>query len=72
LLAAYLLGFNFWKSVLFIFLGVLIAATIVTTLSLMGWTGAIIALTVFSLLILKKLIDLHKDYQQKRKSNGTI
>lgn len=42
-LAAYLFGLKFWKSILFIFLGVLIAATVVTVLTSLKWIGAGIA-----------------------------
>jgi uncharacterized membrane protein len=41
--AAFLLGMRFWPSFLSILGGVLIAGIIVTVLSLLGWTGAIIA-----------------------------
>jgi uncharacterized membrane protein len=42
-LAAVLFGLKFKHSLLFIFIGVLIAGIIVTCLSLLGWVGAIIA-----------------------------
>ncbi len=42
-IAAVLLGMNFSRAALSIFLGVLIAGVIVTCLTLLGWTGAIIA-----------------------------
>jgi len=42
-LAAYLFGLKFWKSILFIFLGVCIAAVVVTLLSSLKWIGAGIA-----------------------------
>ena len=54
-LAAVLLGLKFKHAFLSIFAGILIAGSIVTCLSLLGWTGAIIAgigligLTVFGL-----------------------
>jgi len=48
--AAFLFGIKFWPSLLFISLGVLIAAAIVTALVLMGIWGAIIAGTVLSAL----------------------
>jgi len=44
-LAAYLFGLKFWKSILFIFLGVCIAAVVVTLLSSLKWIGACIAVT---------------------------
>ena len=42
-LAAYLFGLKFWKSILFIFLGICIAAIVVTFLSSLKWIGAAIA-----------------------------
>jgi len=54
--AAFLMGMRFWPAFLSILGGVIIAGVIVTVLSLLGWTGAIIAgvalgaLAVFSAL----------------------
>lgn len=59
-LAAYIFGLNFWKSILFIFIGVLSAGIIVTLLSILGWIGAIIALSVLAILIVIKIINLIK------------
>ena len=42
-LAAYLLGLSFWKAILFIFFGVLIAGVVVSFLTSLKWLGAIIA-----------------------------
>ena len=42
-MAAFLMGIPFWKSMLYILLGVMIAGVIMTALSLMGWMGAILA-----------------------------
>ncbi len=42
-LAAYLLGLKFWKSILFIFFGVLIAGVVVSFLASLKWLGALIA-----------------------------
>ena len=42
-IAAFLCGLRFDRSLLFITLGVIISGVIVTTLTLMGWLGAIIA-----------------------------
>ena len=42
--AGWLLGLNFWRSMLSIFFGVLAAGVIMTALSLLGWIGAGIAL----------------------------
>ena len=49
-MAGWLLGINFWRSMLSIFFGVLGAGVIMTALALLGWIGAIIAgiaLTLF-------------------------
>ena len=42
-LIAVILGMNFWHSFLAILWGVLLSAIVITTLCLLGWTGAIIA-----------------------------
>ena len=42
-MAAFLMGIPFWKAMLYILLGVMIAGVIMTALSLMGWLGAWIA-----------------------------
>lgn len=42
-MVAFLMGVPFWKSMLYILLGVMIAGVIMTVLSLMGWGGALIA-----------------------------
>ncbi len=42
-LAAYLLGLKFWKSIMFIFFGVLIAGVVVSFLASLKWFGALIA-----------------------------
>lgn len=42
-MVAFLMGLPFWKSMLFILLGVMIAGVIMTILSLLGWAGACIA-----------------------------
>jgi len=38
-----LMGISFWKSMLYILMGVMIAGVIMTILSLLGWVGAFIA-----------------------------
>ncbi len=55
-LAAYLFGLKYWKSLLFIFIGVIGAGIVVTTLTLLGWTGAIIALAALTVLLIIPLI----------------
>ncbi len=60
-LAAYLMGLNFWKSILFIFLGVLIAAGVVTFLTFLKWIGLGVAILVITLLSIRKIF--------KKKSN---
>ena len=42
-IAAFLMGLRFWYAFFAIFCGIIIAATIVTCLSLLGWIGALIA-----------------------------
>lgn len=48
-MAGWLLGLNFFRSLLSIFIGVLVAGVIMTALSLMGWLGAAIAGVVLAL-----------------------
>ncbi len=58
-MAGWLLGLNFFRSLLSILLGVLVAGIIMTALSLLGWIGAAIAgvvLIVFFLGILAKAL----------------
>jgi uncharacterized membrane protein len=50
-MAAFLMGIPFWKSMLYILLGVMIAGVIMTILSLLGWAGAIIAGVVLLALV---------------------
>ena len=42
-MAAFLMGIPFWKAILYILLGVMVAGVIMTALSLLGWMGAAIA-----------------------------
>jgi uncharacterized membrane protein len=42
-IAAFLFGLKFYRSLLFIFFGIVIAGAIVTVLCLLGWLGAVIA-----------------------------
>lgn len=42
-IAAFLFGLKFYRALLFIFFGIVIAAAIVTILCLLGWLGAVIA-----------------------------
>jgi uncharacterized membrane protein len=48
-MAGWLLGLNFFRSLLSIFIGVLIAGVIMTALALLGWIGAAIAGVVLTL-----------------------
>ena len=48
-MAGWLLGLNFFRSLLSIFLGVLIAGVVMTALALMGWIGAAIAGVVLAI-----------------------
>jgi uncharacterized membrane protein len=63
-LAAYLFGLSFWKSILFIFLGVCIAAIVVTFLSSLKWVG--LAIAVIALIF----IFVHSHYKKRRNSNA--
>jgi uncharacterized membrane protein len=54
-LAAYLFGLKFWKSILFIFLGVLIAGVVVSFLTSLKWIGALIAIVALLFLLLKSI-----------------
>jgi len=59
-LAAYLLGLDFWKSIGCMFIGVCTAGVIVTVLSLMGYKGLFIAVTVLFILTVVKIMDIKK------------
>ena len=59
-LAAYLMGLDFWKSILFIFLGVCIAAVVVSVLTLLGWIGAAIALVALTIVFSRGFINKKK------------
>ena len=48
-MASWLLGLNFFRSLLSIFFGVLIAGVVMTALALLGWIGAAIAGIVLAL-----------------------
>ena len=55
-LAAYLFGLSFWKSILFIFFGVLIAGIVVSFLTSLGWYGAAIAGVALLYIIIKGIM----------------
>ncbi len=61
-MAAFLMGIPFWKSMLYILLGVMIAGVIMTTLSLLGWIGAAIAGIVLIGLVASTLIKTFKPW----------
>ena len=52
-LAAYLFGLSFWKSILFIFLGVLIAGIVVSFLTSLKWIGVAIAGIALLIILIK-------------------
>jgi len=62
-MAAFLMGISFWKSMLYILLGVMIAGVIMTILSLMGWLGAAIATTILIVLAIGAVL-------KNKKTNG--
>lgn len=59
-LAAYLMGLSFWKSILFIFIGVCIASVVVSFLTSLKWIGLIIALLALSHVIISGQIKKKK------------
>jgi len=59
-LAAYLFGLKFWKSILFIFLGVLIAAGVVSFLTSLKWLGAVIAIVALLIILVRNSINRRK------------
>lgn len=62
-LAAYLMGLSFWKSILFIFLGVCIAAVVVSFLTSLKWLGLIIAMIALSFVLIRG------EMKKRKKSN---
>lgn len=66
-LAAYLFGLRFWKSVFFIFVGVLCAAVVVSTLTYLGWLGAILALTALLAILSFDIIKRRKKVLENRR-----
>ena len=56
-MAGWLLGLNFFRSLLSIFFGVLGAGVIMTALALLGWIGAVIAGVVLTLFFLGILVE---------------
>jgi len=61
-MAAFLMGIPFWKAMLYILLGVMIAGVIMTTLSLLGWIGALIAGVVLIGLVAGTLVKTFKPW----------
>lgn len=59
-LAAYLMGLSFWKSIFFIFLGVCIAAVVVTFLTSLKWIGAGIAVVALIAVYIYNLVKSRK------------
>ncbi len=54
--AAVLLGLPYWRALLGIFFGVLLAAIIVTTLSCLEWWGLVIVAVVLLLVLIRQLL----------------
>jgi uncharacterized membrane protein len=59
-LAAYLFGLPFWKSILFIFLGVCIASVVVSSLSYLKWFGLAIAVVALILIFINNKLRKRK------------
>jgi len=55
-LAAYLFGLQFWKSILFIFLGVVIASAVVSLLTALKWIGLIIAIVALAAVLISNFM----------------
>lgn len=65
-LIAVLLGLSFWKSLLYIFLGVCVASLIVASLTLLGKVGAIIASVILLFLVIISIIKVIIDKNKKK------
>ena len=61
-LAAYLLGLSFWKSILFIFFGVIIAGVVVSFLTSLKWLGAIIAIFALAYVVVSNYVKKKKNF----------
>ncbi|MBI9021283.1 MAG: small multi-drug export protein [Verrucomicrobia bacterium] len=61
-MVAFLMGIPFWKAMLYILLGVMIAGVIMTALSLMGWAGAAVAGVVLVGLVASALAKTFKPW----------
>jgi uncharacterized membrane protein len=59
-IAAVLLGLSYWRALFGIFLGVLLAAVIVTSLALLKWWGALIAGVVLTGLLIQQALAAKK------------
>lgn len=57
-LVAVLLGLSFWKSLLFIFIGILLASVVVTALTILGKIGGIIAGAILILILVVGVIKI--------------
>ena len=65
-MAAFLMGIPFWKSMLYILVGVMIAGVIMTILALLGWIGAAIAGAVLLALAASAVLkSLNKNGERK-------
>lgn len=67
-MASVLMGLRYWRSVLAIFIGVVVAGAIVTTLSLLGAWGAVIAGVALLVLFLNGVLS---GIRRRRKPPGT-
>ena len=60
-LVAFLLGLDFWRALTAIALGVFIAGVIVTSLTLLGWVGAVVAGIAVGVLAIIRLWRIHRN-----------
>ncbi|MGQ9708601.1 MAG: COG2426 family protein [bacterium] len=66
--AAVLMGMSYWRALLGIFSGVLVAAVIVTSLALLKWWGALIAGVVLTLALVREAVAAKRGRQAVRGS----
>lgn len=63
-LIAYLLKLSYWKSILFIFLGVLLAAIIVSVLTFLKLIGLFIAILLLTIVTIAGIIKARRDHNK--------
>jgi len=64
-LVAVLLGLSFWKSLLFIFIGILLASIVVTSLTILGKIGGIIAGAILISILILGVIKIFRERKEQ-------